>query len=206
MLGRRAFTLVRCQYSHDDLDMLRHVRILSTSPRLTRAYAAGRHGATDEAELDAARKWLAKLDSETIPRSICDVTFSRSSGPGGQNVNKVSSKASLRVPTSSLLPLLPSLLRPHILSSRYHAAKGNDIVIQADDSRKQTDNVTACFRKLNELISQAGREAVPGETSVEQTKRVEMLQKAEAAGRRRMKEFQSKKKSTRRSGGGRGDD
>ena len=79
-------------------------------------------------------------------------------------------------------------------------------MIQADDSRKQNDNVTGCFRKLHELIVQAGRETVPGETSVEQTKRVEQLQKAEAAGRRKMKEFQSKKKSARRGGGGRGDD
>ncbi|KAK5717442.1 hypothetical protein LTR17_016129 [Elasticomyces elasticus] len=147
-------------------------------PSLVRCYAAGRPGgSSDEAELDSARKWLAKLDPETIPRSICDVTFSRSSGPGGQNVN-----------------------------NRYHAAKGHDIVIQADESRKQTDNVNACFKKLNELIVDAGREAVPGETSPEQTKRVEMLQKAEAAGRRKMKEFQSKKKSARRSGSGRGDD
>jgi peptidyl-tRNA hydrolase ICT1 len=42
----------------------------------------------DEDELQAARKWLANLDPDTIPRQICDLTFSRSSGPGGQNVNK----------------------------------------------------------------------------------------------------------------------
>lgn len=46
---------------------------------------------------------------------------------------------------------------------------------------------------------------MPGETSAEQMQRVEQLQKAEAAGRRKMKEFHSKKKSARR-GGGRGDD
>lgn len=118
---------------------------------------------------------------------------------------RVSSKATLRVPTSSLLPRIPKLLHQSIVNSRYHAAKSNEIVIQADDSRKQNDNVNACFRKLNELIQQAGRDNVPGETSQEQIKRVEQLQKAEAAGRRKMKEFQSKKKSARR-GGGRGDD
>lgn len=91
------------------------------------------------------------------------------------------------------------------MSSRYHAAKSSDIVIQSDDSRKQNENVTACFRKLHELIVQAGRETVPGETTPEQNKRVEQLQKAEAAGRRKMKEFQSKKKGARR-GGGRGDE
>lgn len=42
----------------------------------------------DEAELKAAREWLSKFDLDTIPRSICEVSFSRSSGPGGQNVNK----------------------------------------------------------------------------------------------------------------------
>ncbi|EMC99965.1 hypothetical protein BAUCODRAFT_48939, partial [Baudoinia panamericana UAMH 10762] len=154
----------------------------------------------EEAELAAARKWLANLDAETIPRTIGEVSFSRSSGPGGQNVNKVSSKVTLRISTSSFLPLLPSILRPHILSSRYHAGKSGDLVIQADDSRKQSDNVNACFKRLHELILQAGREAVPGETSPEQVERVEMLQKAEAAGRRRMKEYQSAKKSARRSG------
>ncbi|KAK4611994.1 hypothetical protein CLAFUW4_12665 [Fulvia fulva] len=118
----------------------------------------------------------------------------------------VSSKATLRIPTTSLLNILPKVLHSSILTSRYHAAKSNDLVIQSDDSRKQNDNVTGCFRKLHELIVQAGRDAVPGETSVEQTKRVEQLQKAEAAGRRKMKELQSKKKSARRGGGGRGDD
>ena len=101
---------------------------------------------------------------------------------------------------------MPRVLHPSLLTSRYRAAKSNHIVIQADDSRKQTDNVTACFRKLHDLIARAGRETVPGETSVEQTKRVEQLQKAEAAGRRKMKEFRSKKKSARRGGRGRGDD
>jgi peptidyl-tRNA hydrolase ICT1 len=54
-----------------------------------RRWATDRRGAEiDEDELKAARSWLAKLDAETIPRSIGEVTFSRSSGPGGQHVNK----------------------------------------------------------------------------------------------------------------------
>jgi hypothetical protein len=42
----------------------------------------------DEEELRAARSWLADFTVDTIPRSVGDVSFSRSSGPGGQNVNK----------------------------------------------------------------------------------------------------------------------
>ena len=114
---------------------------------------------------------------------------------------RVSSKATLRIPTSSLLPLLPGLLHPYILNSRYHASKTGDLVIQADDSRKQNDNVNSCFKRLHELILDAGRQAVPNETSTEQIKRVQELQKSEKVHRRKMKEIQSKKKSARRSGG-----
>ena len=74
--------------------MLRHVTIRTALrpwnyPIEVRTFAAKRHGSgADEAELDAARKWLARLDSDTIPRNLCEISFSRSSGPGGQNVNK----------------------------------------------------------------------------------------------------------------------
>ena len=211
--------------------MLRYVtsrpQLLTLSTQKTARCFATRKGGgeADEAELAAAREWLADLHADTIrQKAVCDISFSRSSGPGGQNVNKyiipsghycittranvtfrVSSKATLRIPSSSLLPLLPNILHPYILSSRYHAAKTSDLVIQADDSRKQGDNVNACFRKLHDLILSAGRDAVPGETSIEQVKRVEELEKKERAQRRKMKEFQSKKKGARR-GGGKGDD
>ncbi|OMP85909.1 hypothetical protein BK809_0002121 [Diplodia seriata] len=133
--------------------------------------------AASEDDLAAARKWLQKLDPETIPKHICDVSFSRSSGPGGQNVNKyrVSSKATLRVPLDALLPILPALLHQEIRSSRHYAANSNALVIQSDDSRKQTDNVHACYRKLHQLIVDAGKSTVPGETSEEQKERVRKL-------------------------------
>lgn len=57
--------------------------------QLPRAYATKR-GPADytEEDLSAARKWLANLNPDTIPSNLCEITFSRSSGPGGQNVNK----------------------------------------------------------------------------------------------------------------------
>ncbi|KAI7617283.1 hypothetical protein KC319_g19335, partial [Hortaea werneckii] len=92
-----------------NVSLLRNARAPSSPQSWWRSYAASskRGGDATEEELDAARKWLAQLDPDTIPRSICDISFSRSSGPGGQNVNKVSSKATVRIPTSSILPLLP---------------------------------------------------------------------------------------------------
>src|SRR5271170_6545510 len=50
-----------------------------------------------ESDVSAARKWLAELHEASLPSSIGEVSYSRSSGPGGQNVNKfVSSLASAR--------------------------------------------------------------------------------------------------------------
>ena len=40
---------------------------------------------------------VSKSRRETLPKSIFDVTFTRSSGAGGQHVNKVSTKANVRV-------------------------------------------------------------------------------------------------------------
>lgn len=61
----------------------------SIIPQHARAFASKRGPAdySDE-DLAAARKWLADLNPDTIPRSLSEITFSRSSGPGGQNVNK----------------------------------------------------------------------------------------------------------------------
>lgn len=42
----------------------------------------------EEEQLARARTWIANLSPSTIPKSICDISYSRSSGPGGQNVNK----------------------------------------------------------------------------------------------------------------------
>jgi protein subunit release factor B len=40
-------------------------------------------------DIQAARKYLDKLKPDNVIHSkLCSVSFSRSSGPGGQNVNK----------------------------------------------------------------------------------------------------------------------
>jgi protein subunit release factor B len=86
-----------CDLDLTSLTMRRHVlqRIVAHSnfqsriPQHARAFASKR-GPSDysEEDLTAARKWLADLNPDTIPRSLSEITFSRSSGPGGQNVNK----------------------------------------------------------------------------------------------------------------------
>lgn len=87
----------------------------------------------------------------------------------------MNSKATLKVPLDALLQHVPSALHDELRSSRYVAARSDAIIIQADDSRKQNDNAHSCYKRLYEAIVDAGRGAIPGETSAEQAQRVKQL-------------------------------
>ncbi len=87
-----------------------------------------------------------------IPPSELSFQYVKSSGPGGQNVNKVSTKAMLRwaVATSSSLPeeVRARFLKRH--SRRINAA--GDMVISCDRSRSQARNAESCLERLRELV------------------------------------------------------
>ena len=88
----------------------------------------------------------------TIPESELRFSFARSSGPGGQNVNKVSSKAILHfdVRNSTSLPLD---VRARFLD-RYasRVTKSGEVVIHSEEFRDQPKNIQACHDKLRDLI------------------------------------------------------
>lgn len=52
---------------------------------------------SDQDQSDA-RKWLASFTANTIPRNLGQISFSKSSGPGGQNVNKYSNHLAIGIP------------------------------------------------------------------------------------------------------------
>jgi ribosome-associated protein len=81
--------------------------------------------------------------------------FSRSSGPGGQNVNKVNTKTELRVRLAALHGLSErALTRLRDLAGRRLMADG-DVLLTADTQRTQESNRRACLEKLRALIGQA---------------------------------------------------
>jgi peptidyl-tRNA hydrolase ICT1 len=79
------------------------------------------------------------------------------------------------VPLDALLHHVPTALHGEIKRSRYVAAKANAMIVQADDSRKQSDNAHSCYQRLFAAIVEAGHHAVPNETSAEQSQRVKNL-------------------------------
>ena len=87
-----------------------------------------------------------------IPDQELRFTFSRSGGPGGQNVNKVSSKATLHW-AAATSPQLPDAVRNRFLD-RYgkQLTKDGDLVIYSQEFRDQPKNIDACREKLRAMI------------------------------------------------------
>jgi ribosome-associated protein len=100
-----------------------------------------------------------------VPVAALRFAFARSSGPGGQNVNKLETKAELRIGIEDL-PIsgrAKSRLRQaagdRIVGSetfttedgRSHT-RGGDLILTAQEHRSQSQNKTACLEKLRTML------------------------------------------------------
>lgn len=90
-----------------------------------------------------------------IPEKELIITFSRSGGKGGQNVNKVETKATLRwdVYNSPSLSPTQKYLLLHKLHSRL-TAKG-ELIMWSQSERSQARNKTMVIVRLQHLVSEA---------------------------------------------------
>lgn len=88
----------------------------------------------------------------TIPLREFQFTFSRSAGPGGQNVNKVNTKVTLRwqVAASDSLPVDVK----HRLLAKFarRITKEGEILVVSQRFRDQGRNVADCLNKLREML------------------------------------------------------
>ncbi len=84
-----------------------------------------------------------------------DFTASRSGGPGGQNVNKVNSKISLRfdVPHSQILTEEEKQTIMQRLSA--YLTKDGVLYLSSQEKRSQLDNKEAVVDKLQALLTKA---------------------------------------------------
>jgi len=86
-----------------------------------------------------------------IPDEEFQFTFARSSGPGGQNVNKVNSKVTLHWAVEAS-PSLPDDVRERFRGKYRSRINGaGEVVIHSQRYRDQGKNITDCLEKLRKL-------------------------------------------------------
>ncbi|KAL4730310.1 hypothetical protein ACLX1H_002343 [Fusarium chlamydosporum] len=150
----------------------------------------------DKDALNEARSWYESFNASQLPKG--NTTYARSSGPGGQHVNKTETKAITAYPIGQLLAVLPKSLHPSIRQSKYYTATNDSLTFQAQDSRSRDANAEDNRRKLTEEVIRIYKEATPAETSTEKKKKHEEIGKRFHDTRIKQKKFTSAKKQSRK--------
>ena len=100
---------------------------------------------------------MIKIDNINIPDNEIRFIFSRSSGPGGQNVNKVNTKATVKfdiMASNALNPEQKERIRKR-LSSRI--SRNGILTVSPDRFRSQQANRKDALERLSRLLSEALR-------------------------------------------------
>lgn len=96
-----------------------------------------------------------------IPRRELRFTFVRSSGPGGQNVNKVASKAVLRWSVRDSDSISEAVRNRLLTRAARQVNDRGELVLTSQRFRDQSRNIGDCLDKLRNLITAATKTPIP---------------------------------------------
>jgi ribosome-associated protein len=100
-------------------------------------------------------------DEICIPESELRWSFVRAGGPGGQNVNKVASKAVLRWDLAGS-PSMPADIKGRLFAQqRGRITSEGEVILASQRFRDQAKNRQDCLDKLRELVRRAATPLKP---------------------------------------------
>ncbi|MGH9884176.1 MAG: alternative ribosome rescue aminoacyl-tRNA hydrolase ArfB [bacterium] len=108
-----------------------------------------------------------------IPERELIFSFARSSGPGGQNVNKTETKATLRWDVSRTAALPADVRARFVRAFATRITNEGELVLSSQRHRDRTRNIDDCYEKLAAMLSSVAtprrkrRATRPGKGAIE---------------------------------------
>lgn len=145
------------------------------------------------------KAWIDAFKPRDIPRHQFDLVFSRSSGAGGQNVNKVNTKATIKLGKQQWADAtwVPSAVKAQLVPGKFpYITKSGGILVTSERTRSRQANLDDCFEKLCQSIKDSA--VFLADPSAEAVERWDHIRKVQNEKRLKDKKLRQSKKDFRK--------